>query len=242
MYKFKTPHHLLRSMILSFLVLFCADLSGQNLPRKVQDHIKAYNLRPLSEVDRVNKDLPMNLVTESGWHVDYYANFTQNDGPVQLNIYEFIYNDSICHTLWSPSKFETVKYDSLFVVNENDKFLYFSNSILKDKLLVVSKTEDEVVFQFSLLLLKDFSNNIFVEYNPSFYCGEVKRPSFVATNIITMSNAEIEFKGQCASAPNDHCIQNVSYTNGKLTIHASVSRWWKRKDMAETKVYDAPYS
>lgn len=138
------------NLTITFILTLSCVLGQTTLPNKVSTFVKTLGLLPLNKVDTVTKDVPKNLTTKSGWHVDYYAKFVQEDG-VQLNVYELIYNDSIFHAPWLPYDPKKVKYNQLKLVNETSKFLYLSihNPEIIDTLFSVSKKQDNTWFQSS---------------------------------------------------------------------------------------------
>lgn len=223
-------------IIYIFLLTFLVARGQTNLPPKVADYIKTLYLLPLNRVDTVSKDLPKNSVTKSGWHIDYYACLVQNDGS-QLNVYTFIYNDSIFHSSWYPENPRAIDYkkykDSL--IKETSDFLYFTNRDpdLGDNIFIVSKKEDGVSFGFSNLIGKDVDKGIYVTYSLS-HCQAAKRPFLMATNIKTNKNIEIKFSGYCDNDKN-WCVETFSYLNGVLTITANVTNKKRNKSHKETK-------
>ena len=226
-----------RAFIINIFLLAFISTHGQtNLPSKVAKYINTLYLQPLNRVDTVSKDLPKNTVTKSGWHIDYYARQIQEDGS-QLNVYTFIYNDSIFHSSWYPENPRAIGYKKYndTLIKETSDFLYFSNQDpdLGDNISIVSKKEDGVSFQFSNLIGKDLDKGIYVTYSLS-HCQAAKRPYLMATNIKTNKNTEIKFSGYCDNDKN-WCVETFSYLNGVLTIIANVTNKKKNKSYKETK-------
>jgi hypothetical protein len=142
---------------LFIIILFVTTkIFGQtHLPKKVADYISSLNLQPLNTVDTISKEIPKNFVTDSKWHIDYYARITANDGPAQLDVYELIYNDSIFCSSWRPfNTRKNIEYDFIEIKEETPEYFYFGikNTSMDTFLYMVSKTKDNQSFQFSKLL------------------------------------------------------------------------------------------
>ena len=205
-------------------------------PKLMTDYIRSLDLKPLSKVDTLSKNLPANIITSSHWHLEYYARFTQNDGPAQLDVYEMVYNDTIFCSTWKPyNTLKKIEYDYLELKDESDKFLYFGirDSSIEKYFFVVSKTINNRWFQFSDILFKDLTNGIFLEYSLE-NCQESENPLVLnATNINTGKVERLKLDGYCTDLKS--CLNTVSYTNGELTLEASLIKKRKKKCTIQIK-------
>lgn len=215
------------SVALLFAALHSCDAQTRALPPGAVKTITLNHLRPVQEVDTLSKGFPRNSTTPSGWHIEYHASITQNDGPPQLNLYTLIFNDRVSSSLIQSRRPGTLTNDSMRLSRETPDFLFFSEPNDSD-LLVVSKKEDDYWNTFLHLLNSDFEHGIFIRYNPYFLYPERKmvHPSFMTTNINTnIRNAiEVHFKGYCDAEQTTHCISSITYENGWLAMTATVKK------------------
>ena len=205
----------------------------QTLPDKVSKFIKLTSLRPLNQVDTLSKHLPKDIVTKSGWHIDYYGQWIINDN-VQLNVTQIIYNDTVFHSLgqfYSPDK---IHYDSMVVLKETNDFIYLNNlnSVAGENLFVFSTKTDNQYYDFYDLIVKDLENNIFVYYSNE-YCQASNKLYLYAINLNTGKWKTFHFKNYCEGGKNNWCIDNVKYINGKLTLSAKLTTRRTKKEIIE---------
>ena len=225
---------------LTILIIFLTtNIFGQtSLPKKVHDYINSLNLQPLRQVDTTSTEILKDFITKSNWHVDYYARITANDRPAQLDVYELIYNDSIFSSSWQPfNTSKKIEYDFMEVKDETPEFIYFGikNAPTDEYLYIVSKTKDDLFFQFSNLLFKDIPNGIFIEYSTE-NCVESEMPLVLdIVNIKTIKYDRIKFSGYCTDIKS--CLNKFTYSNGQMIIVATLTKKKTKKIFTETKTH-----
>jgi len=202
-----------------FIVMVVATEAQSSQPAPLAEFIASSNLHPAKAIDTVSESIPADLVTASGWHLDYYASYTYGDG-VQLNIYELIYKDSIYTVSMYTCDPRHPRYNYYELTHESDTYLYFTiqNAEVGDNLWIVSKTKGNITFQLTNLVYKDFDHDMFVETMvESLRSGEQLhvRASRVEAGIVK----DIVFKGRCEDEKQG-CIDSIRYDNGMLSITA----------------------
>src|SRR4051812_15167561 len=125
-----------------FVLLNAIQLAGQShLPAQVKYFVEKRDLQPLTSIDTLSPNRPVNTVTQMGWHIDYYVQTVANDGPEQWNVYALIYNDSILHTLSATESAKAPHYTGYTILKETRDCIYLVNgrSDPNSALTVVSK-------------------------------------------------------------------------------------------------------
>lgn len=223
--------------LLIILFFFTQAVFGQSSLDSVYKWTKILNIHPLSKIDTTSTHRPKNTLTSSGWHIDYYA---RPDFSGQIDLYTFIYNDTTWYYFhnYKPYNQGQIRYDSVSVFRESDKFLYlkFSN-VTTDKnesVVIIPKKQAVQFYDFYELIYADYDNDIFIEYNPK-YCGASNIVQLKISKLNDNTIKEIKFsKGICEGGKDNWCIDNVSYLNGILTVTATLTKKRTKKLVVET--------
>lgn len=224
-----------RSILVTILLVFFSNISAQTLPQKLIERIDMYHVKPLKEVDTINNNISNDVHFDNGWHVVYYVNVGHGDG-IQLNLYTFIYNDSICHTFFKPTNFERVDYDSLVFVREDSAFLYLKYADNNNSLEILSTTDDHEFYSLYALVYQDYNQGIYV-MSPSGFCGgrEID-PFFYVTSLTAHETKEVAFKGKWKQDSSTNSGLQINAQQSVVEITIPIRRKLRLKSRNVTKI------